>query len=213
MNTNRWRWLGGAALFAVVAVTGGGCYTGSAQTTSWSRVETGPGWLLLKDVRFIPQQGLSDCGAAALAMTLDYWRSPATVADIVVETPPRDGGIRAGELRDLARRRGFQAFLIQGTFDDLETQLRSGRPVVVGLAKPVLGGRALLHYEVVVGLNRTTRHVLSLDPAQGLRDNTVDGFAREWAPSDRLTLILFKTDQTPGHRAQHDARGRAVAVR
>jgi ABC-type bacteriocin/lantibiotic exporter with double-glycine peptidase domain len=177
-----------------------GCYTGSARNTSWSQVSPEQGWLVVKDVPFVAQRGQADCGAAALAMTLHYWHAPMTLDEIVGQAPPQDGGIRAGALRDLARRRGFQAFLIQGTFGDLEKQLREGRPIVVGLAKPLLGGKAALHYEVVIGLNRSTRHVLSWDPAQGLRDNTAEGFAREWAPADRLTLIVFKPDVSTASR-------------
>ncbi|HEY4185402.1 MAG TPA: cysteine peptidase family C39 domain-containing protein [Polyangia bacterium] len=180
----------------LATVVASGCYTGSARSTSWKQA-SGPGWVVVKDIGFVPQQRQDDCGAAALAMTLGYWRAPVREEEIVREIPPRDGGIRAGELRDLARRRGFQAFLVEGTFEDLETQLRQGRPIVVGLAKPVLGGKAILHYEVVVGFNKTTRHVLSLDPADGLRDNTVEGFAHEWAPADRLTLIIFRPEARP----------------
>ena len=43
---------------------------------------------------------------------------------------------------------------MSGTFADLFTQVERGRPVVVGLAKPMAltGGRSLAHYEVVIGL-------------------------------------------------------------
>ena len=187
------------ALWVVGLATGlgAGCYTGSAKETSWPRVEREPGWSLVH-VQYIPQQEEEDCGAAALAMATAYWKSPLARDEIVREKPPQGGGIRAGDLRDLARQRGFQAFLVQGTFRDFDKQLSLGRPLIVGTGKPILGGKVSLHYEVIVGFNRTTQHVLSWDPALGLREYSPEAFAREWAPSDRLTLILFKPGVTPG---------------
>ena len=65
--------------------------------------------------------------------------------------------------------------------------------MLVGLAKPMAltGGRALAHYEVVVGLNRSKRLILSLDPGDGLRENTLEGFAREWAPTRQVTIVVL----------------------
>jgi len=188
-----------AALWVVGLATGlgTGCYTGSAKETSWPRIEREPGWSLVH-VPYIPQQEEEDCGAAALAMATAYWKAPLAREEIVRQKPPQDGGIRAGDLRDLARQRGFEAFLVQGTFHDFDKQLALGRPLIVGTGKPILGGKVSLHYEVIVGFNRTTQHVLSWDPALGLREYSPEAFAREWAPSDRLTLILFKPGVTPG---------------
>lgn len=169
-----------------------GCYTGSAHgVAGFPDVDREPGWVLVRGVPFVHQESEADCGAAAMAMALSYWGQPATLAAIIAARPPHDGGIAAGELRDLARARGLQAFLVPGTFVDLDTQLRRGRPVVVGLAKPIAGNRALQHYEVVIGLNRAERRVLTWDPAQGLRENSLEGFAREWIPAHQLALILF----------------------
>ena len=91
----------------------------------------------------------------------------------------------------VARHYGFRAFVVPGTWDDLEEELRQGRPVMVGLVKPELGGRGAAHFEVVVGLNRKRRAILTLDPARGLRENTAEGFAREWVPARQLTIIVL----------------------
>lgn len=188
-----------ALLWTVGLATGlgTGCYTGSAKETSWPRIQREPGWSLVH-VQYIPQQEEEDCGAAALAMATAYWKAPLARDEIVRQKPPQGGGIRAGDLRDLARQRGFEAFLVQGTFRDFDTQLRLGRPLIVGTGKPILGGKVSMHYEVIVGFNRATQHVLSWDPALGLREYSAEAFAREWAPSERLTLILFKPGVTPG---------------
>ena len=48
----------------------------------------------------------------------------------------------------------------------------------------------LSHYEVVTGINQTTRHVLLLDPAHELREDGFDGFAAEWDAAGRPTLVI-----------------------
>ena len=48
------------------------------------------------------------------------------------------------------------AYVVSATFADLNTQLERGRPVLVGMAKPMalMGGKSLAHYEVVNGMSR-----------------------------------------------------------
>jgi ABC-type bacteriocin/lantibiotic exporter with double-glycine peptidase domain len=183
-----------AALLAVVASCAGvlpACYTGSARQVSPAAIAADPDWQLVRDVPFVAQQRADDCGAAALAMVLAYWQVPEDLHDIARAAPPVDGGIRAGALRDLARSKGLQAFLVSGTFADVVDQIGRGRPLLVGLAKPMTGGRAAAHYEVLVGVNRPRRRVLALDPARGLREDSAEGFAREWVPTRQMALIVF----------------------
>jgi len=139
----------------------------------------------------VRQIAREDCGAAALAMVLGYWALPVTRADISAAHPPApEGGIRAAALRDFARRQGVEAFLIEGELADLDRELARHRPVLVGVMKRY-GGRVYPHYEVVVGVSRRQRRILTLDPANGLRVNSREGFTAEWTAAGRLTLIVF----------------------
>lgn len=180
----------GAVLLALAAPA---CYAGSARSVPANSLGTlahDPAWRIVPDVPFVGQRTARDCGPAALAMVLGYFRAPAASA----EHPEFAGGdVRAGTLRDVARAQGLDAFVVSGTLDDLFAQVGHGRPVLVGLAKPMAltGGRALAHYEVVIGLNRSKRLILSLDPATGLRENTLEGFAREWAPTKQVAIVIF----------------------
>ena len=172
-----------------------GCYTGKSRAVSPQRASAlaaDPAWTFVPDVPFIAQQSDSDCGPAALAMVLAHFGVPASLAEVVAADPPRDGGVRAGDLRDVARAKGLSAFVVAGTFADLFEQLGHGRPVLVGLAKPITGGRALAHYEVVVAIDRRDHRLLTLDPARGLSENSLEDFAREWAPTGQVTLIVFR---------------------
>jgi ABC-type bacteriocin/lantibiotic exporter with double-glycine peptidase domain len=180
-------WLGVMTLLA-------GCYTGSARSVSPAEIVRDRGWLLVRDVPFFRQRSDRDCGAAALAMVLQYWGVAATRDQISAAQQARQGsaGSRAGDLRDFSRARGLEAFVVKGQLDDIVGELSRSRPVIVGLAKPYTG-RLYAHYEVVVGLHRERRRILTLDPARGWRENSVEGFAAEWVPAQQLLLVVFRT--------------------
>jgi len=183
-----------------LAVTGAaGCtsYSGQARDFSPARLSSEPGWLALRGVPFERQVEEADCGAAAIAMVMAYWTGgkPGPFAAALRPAPER--GIAAGRLRDLARTRGLAAFIVSGRLADLERELAAGRPVVVGLVKPHGEKKVLTHYEVVVGLHRAKKLIVTLDPASGWRENGVDAFLKEWAPSKRLALVVSARDSHP----------------
>ena len=124
-------------------------------------------------------------------MVLSFWTTPTSVADIDARDPVAAAkGWRAGQLRDLALEYGLDAFVISAGIDDLTREIRHGRPVVVGVVKRY-GDRALAHYQVVVGINPARGRILSLDPADGWREDSLAGFDREWLPSDRLAVMVL----------------------
>jgi ABC-type bacteriocin/lantibiotic exporter with double-glycine peptidase domain len=130
-------------------------------------------------------------------MVLGHFGAKTSLEQVVALDPPDDVGVRAGALRDVARAKGFEAFIVEGTFNDIIDQLARNRPVLVGLAKPIMAGRALAHYEVVVGIDKRDRRIITLDPGRGLTENSLEGFAREWVPTGRVTLIVFPKEPAP----------------
>lgn len=182
-----------AALVLGVCLVGCSPYLGSAVDVESREIDAQPGWTLVRDVPVVLQEDQKDCGAAALTMVLRYWEVPARRTDILAAYPEHPDGMRAGDLRDFARRHGLRAFLIQGEFADLQKELGRRRPVIVGMVKPYITG-ALTHYEVVVGIHAERKLIVTLDPAHGWRQNTFDGFLAEWTPSNRLTLVVFRPE-------------------
>ena len=181
--------LAAAALAAALALAG--CYAGTAHAISPHDVARDPDWIAVRNVPLIRQQGRSDCGAAVLAMVLSFWSVPTTVADVNALDPvAAQQGWRAGQLRDLARARGLQAFLVRGAMQDLSNELQRGRPVIVGLVQRY-GDRGRAHYEVVIGIDPKKRRVLSLDPGAGWREDSWEGFAREWLTAQQVTLVVL----------------------
>jgi ABC-type bacteriocin/lantibiotic exporter with double-glycine peptidase domain len=180
------------AVVLAVALVAAGCtgYTGAARSFSPQRLSTEPGWLALRGVPFERQVEEADCGAAAIAMVIAYWTGRAPRAIAAALRPAPEKGIEAGRLRDLAHRRGLAAFIVRGQLADLERELAAGRPVLVGLVKPHGPKRVLTHYEVVVGLHKGRKLIVTLDPASGWRENSLEAFLDEWAPSKRLALVV-----------------------
>ena len=176
-------------LAACAAAVGCSSYAGSARDFSPGRLRSEPGWIAVRAVPVERQHEEEDCGAAALAMLLSYWTGepPATIAERLRPAPK--GGHTAGHLREEVRGRGLAAYLVQGTMQDLERELRGGRPVLVGLVKPQRKG-VLTHYEVVVALHLARGLVVTLDPAEGWRENDRDGFLAEWSASHNVTLVV-----------------------
>lgn len=178
----------------LIALTSGCTYLGSARGFDPETFDREPGWLAIRSIRPIRQEGTEDCGLAALQMALAYWEHPVGRAELLQACPLKPGaGLKAGDLRDYAKASGLQAYLIHGEWSDVETELSRGHPIIVGMAKPYVTG-VFTHYELVVAVHGVTQDVVTLDPAHGWRSNTFEGFRKEWDPTGRLALILYRAE-------------------
>jgi ABC-type bacteriocin/lantibiotic exporter with double-glycine peptidase domain len=183
-------------LLAFGSVTGCASYRGSSHEVSSATLAEQPGWVRLDQVKLVRQKGIKDCGSAALSMVLEYLRPSgpgaldrATIDASLREEPGK--GLAAGELRDYARAHGFDAFVIQGAIDDLKHEVDAGRPVIVGVHKPLSSGETLAHYEVFVGYHPEHDRVLTLDPARGLREFALEGFMSEWQGAGQVAIVVM----------------------
>jgi len=178
------------SLAVLVALAASGCYRGGARPVEMSSVLHDSEWLTVSNVPTVLQDGEHECGAAAVAMVLDYWGHPTAPDDVrkaSAENP--EHGITAGFLRAYLRGQGLRAFLLQGNFDDLEQELKNGRPVLVGVERRFTTG-LYAHYQVVVGINRRRKELVVIDPAVGWREYSFGDFEREWGPASSLTLVV-----------------------
>jgi ABC-type bacteriocin/lantibiotic exporter with double-glycine peptidase domain len=187
------------ALFGLLALTSASAcasYKGASREVSAATLAEQPGWVRIENVELVRQRGIKDCGSAALATVLGYLHpgGPATLRREAIDAALREEpgrGLAAGQLRDYARQQGFDAFVIQGEVKDLEHEVEAGRPVIVGVHKPLSGGEALAHYEVFVGYNPERREVLTLDPARGLRRFELEGFLEEWHSAGQVAIVVM----------------------
>jgi len=178
----------GAALLSAL-----GCaYTGESKDFDPGELTTSPGWISVPEVPLEIQKSTEDCGTTALSMVLEYWRVAVTLEEWESSGLLLAGkGSRARDLRDLARQKGLQAFLIHGRWEDLRNEVDRGHPVIVGLVKPASSG-AVTHYEVVVAVHPEREIVVTHDPANGRRQYPLSGFRKEWDPAGYLTLVFFR---------------------
>ncbi len=149
------------------------------------------------DVPYIhqPREG---CGAASLAMVMTYWaakqgEAPGSDSDVAVIQrelySAQDHGISAERMRDYLLQHSFQAFAINGSWNDIEEQLRKGRPLIVAL-KP--SGQKELHYVVVDGVDSKRGLVTMNDPAERkLLTRERAGFEREWRATHNWILLAL----------------------
>jgi ABC-type bacteriocin/lantibiotic exporter with double-glycine peptidase domain len=194
------------AAAALAALALAGCitvYPGTARPARLEDLRQEPGWILLDRVPHVAQESPLGCGAACLAMVLAHGGVPVAPAELEKEcAAPGREGLRAADLRDAARRRGRQAFVVAGREEDLEHELTRGRPVVVGLLKPA-GEAFTTHFAVVIGLHPARGRVAARDPALGLVTDSLEGFEREWGPTGRVTLVVLPPEEPRETVAEH----------
>jgi ABC-type bacteriocin/lantibiotic exporter with double-glycine peptidase domain len=186
-------------LLAIASVTGCASYRGSSHEVSSATLSEQPGWVRLDQVKLVRQKGIKDCGSAALSMVLGYLQpeapgGPGALDRAAIDASLREEpgkGLAAGELRDYARAHGFDSFVIQGAMDDLKHEVDAGRPVIVGVHKPLSSGETLSHYEVFIGYHPERGHVLTLDPARGLREFSLEGFMSEWQAAGQVAIVVM----------------------
>jgi predicted double-glycine peptidase len=188
--------MSGAAARRVLSVAlGVAAAAGCAHTSGPTPVAAPDGrWIVVPHATLVPQRGDADCGPAALATALARW-------DAVPSARIWRDGATARALRDEARRSGFQAFVVEGTFEDLAAEIGAGRPVVVGLVRLERGVRTP-HFAVVVGRDPRRNRWLLADPALGVQDVGADALETEWARSGWVTLVIYpKLPDGPARRS------------
>jgi len=147
------------------------------------------------DVPFVVQQG-EGCGAASIAMVMQYWQQHESLAANpnaqygLIERAlysPGAHGIYASAMQRYLEQNGYKVFAFAGEWDDLTRNLAKGRPLIAAL-KP--GPRLPLHYVVVVGVDPARKVVLVNDPAQRkLLEEDQARFEQAWKGAGHWTLL------------------------
>lgn len=152
-------------------------------------------WL---DVPFI-QQEKDGCGAASIAMVMQYWRTQqgkaidASADAVEIQRKlysSKNHGTRASDVDHYFQQNGFQTFVFAGQWGDLKQHLEKGRPLIVALKPSVL--ETPLHYVVVVGIDPAQDIVYLNDAAQRkLLKQERAGFEKQWNAVGRWTLLAL----------------------
>lgn len=164
-------------------------YTGGARVVNPEAL--GGSWYRAAATPVVRQHQETDCGLAALAMIAGAWGQHWSVADLTHQLPPTERGVKLGQLRDLARARGLEAYAVEGRPADLTHELSHGRPVVLGLVLPFDREHNASHYEVAVAIRPEDGTVVTIDPASGQwRQRSRQVLELEWKPAGHATLVV-----------------------
>ena len=130
-------------------------------------------------------------------MVLQYWQAHG--AQVELQRMDSDAiqkllysrkarGIYASDMRAYLQDSGFRVFPLSGNWNDLQEQLKQGRPLIVSLQPG--SNKAPLHYAVVTGIDWQTGAVFLNDPARGklLRIERAD-FERQWRLNGNWMLL------------------------
>ena len=150
-------------------------------------------WL---DVPFVQQQK-DGCGAAVIAMVMQYWQAQPAHSQLSVPDPLEiqralfsrpAHGIYAADLQRYFEEHGFQAFAFRGDWEVVRSNLEKGRPLVAALRPSK--GESSLHYVVIAGLDLQNGLIMVNDPAQKkLLQLERKRFDEEWNAVGRWTLL------------------------
>jgi ABC-type bacteriocin/lantibiotic exporter with double-glycine peptidase domain len=181
------------ALLAFVLVAG--CrlsYTGGARSVEPIALDAT--WVHAAPTPVVRQAQETDCGLAALAMVGGAWGRTWDVKQLAAVMPPGDKGVKLATLRDYARSQGLDAFAVAATTKDLQHELSSGRPVVLGLMLPYDMRHNQSHYEVAIAYKPSDGSVITIDPATGkwmTRPKKV--LDAEWKAANYAALVVTGT--------------------
>ncbi len=159
--------------------------------SSWACAQSAQ-WI---DVPFVPQPK-DGCGAASLAMVMQYWAahqgpaaSDAAQVKIIQDAlySRHEHGIPASSMSAYLQQHGYRAFAVNGTWKDLEQQIAQGRPLIVALRPD---GQKELHYVVIDGIDSSHGLVIMNDPAQRkLLQQERAEFERQWSATQHWLLL------------------------
>jgi tetratricopeptide (TPR) repeat protein len=191
------RW---AALPLFAALTASGCTVITLQAP-----DPGPQARVLPGVP-AGSFGYKSCGAGSLSAVLNYYGEAVTLEELDASLPKGlNGGVLTLDLVLEARRRGYEARLVEGTSELVERELREGRPVILMLQMLNAPGnrRDIYHYIVADGF----------EPSHGLlRVHLGDGKAR-WTTFARLDKTWRATRRTALLIARAGPETRTAAAR
>lgn len=148
------------------------------------------------------RQQKNGCGAASVAMVMDYWRTIDATTDSAGPTPrevyaalyqPDLNGIPLAEMKRYVESHGLRAFTLRGARADLLEHLAKGRPLIVATRGST---RKPIHFVVVTGLDDDS--VWLNDPTRKRPHRMkLAKFEKHWALAEQWMLLAVAPARVP----------------
>lgn len=145
------------------------------------------------------------CGAACAVAVATFWNVP--LAEFREKHPIMTADMTGHDLQVLGEELGLRAFAYRCSMEDLQENLRKGRPMIVMIPQPLIPSgnlaSALLfnawnkwgckpaHWVVVVGIDRN-KNVIMHDPASGPLMMKAETFRLWWDEKNNLSVLYVR---------------------
>ncbi len=210
------------ALLAV-ALLAAGCVSPLSRSVEQKRIVDSGRYHLIPAVGLPEVRGVEGCGAQALAAVLAFEDRGLDAAGLAEALPWHDRGATPVDLLLAARDRGFTARIARGSWEDLDDNMRQGRPVVVMFdAAPAMWSsgsriqiRKIMHWSVVSGIAEDGSSVLLAGQRGRVHVVRRDDFLRRWARSDCCMIVVAggNEDSWSHFRSENDSWSLNAAAR
>lgn len=142
---------------------------------------------VIDGVPFFPQEEYQ-CGPASLAGILNYYGWKISPADIAAEIFSRKaGGTLDMDMVFYARKKGLRAEKYRGTFEDLQAQIDSRRPLIVLIDQGFWVYQSH-HFMVVVGYDEGS--IIVNSGKEERKFISRDSFSKTWEKTKFWTLRI-----------------------
>jgi TolA-binding protein len=147
----------------------------------------------------VPTQkwGIESCGAGSLSTVLQHYGDPTTMKAWDDALPKTRGGVLSTDMLVAARQRGFDAQLVTGTPDVVESEVAAGRPVILMLRVIDSIGKSydFFHYIVVDGIDRDKGLIRTQWGDQQGRWTTFARLEKPWAGGGHAAILIHPHDE------------------
>lgn len=191
------------------ALAAGGCAVNTLRSP-----EPGPQTHVLANVP-VRSFGLQSCGAGSLSAVLGYYGEPVTLEDLDTALPRgRNDGVLTLDLVLEARRRGYDARMVEASPELVGRELLEGRPVILMLKVLNAPGqrRDLYHYVVADGVEPSSGLVRVQLGDGKQRWTTFKRLGPAWRATRRTALLIAPGGPETRRAAAQNALRYAVAL-
>jgi len=145
----------------------------------------------------VQKWGIESCGAGSLSTVLQHYGDTTSLKEWDATLPKTRGGVLSIDMLVAARKHGYDAQLVTGTADVVESELAAGRPVILMLRVIDSVGSKLdfFHYVVVDGVDRDKGLIRTQWGDQQGRWTTFARLEKPWAGGGHAAILIHPRDE------------------